>query len=154
VRDLSSFLIDTFVTGMGRLLLREMNEYDPPEILALVIGLAFWALLIFLVWAVMLGGRARRYSSSENSEKIARVRRQPRGLARFAGSPAACLTKTGLLSLPRWGGGQCARCVPVVSLAWAYIDDRPLRPDELFMTLLPGRESLVKLIDNKLIRAV
>ncbi|MFK4499183.1 hypothetical protein ABIF86_003474 [Bradyrhizobium japonicum] len=55
VRDLFSFLIDTFVTGMGRRLLREMNEYDPPEILALVIGLAFWALLIFLVWAVMLG---------------------------------------------------------------------------------------------------
>ncbi|MET3991923.1 hypothetical protein QA633_24435 [Bradyrhizobium barranii] len=55
VRDLFSFLIDTFVTGMGRLPLREMNEYDPPEILALVIGLAFWALLIFLVWAVMLG---------------------------------------------------------------------------------------------------
>ncbi|MCK1273928.1 hypothetical protein IVB46_01550 [Bradyrhizobium sp. 61] len=55
VRDLFSFLIDTFVTGMGRLLLREMNEYDPPEILALVIGLAFWALLIFLVRAVMLG---------------------------------------------------------------------------------------------------
>ena len=54
VRDLSSFLIDTFVTGMGRLLLREMNEYNPPEILTLVIGLAFWALLIFLVWAVML----------------------------------------------------------------------------------------------------
>ena len=55
VRDLFSFLIDTFVTGMGRLLLREMNEYDPPEILALVIGLAFWALLISLVWAVTLG---------------------------------------------------------------------------------------------------
>ncbi|WP_441259803.1 hypothetical protein AB7008_26860 [Bradyrhizobium sp. 521_C7_N1_3] len=55
VRDLFSFLIDTFVTGMGRLLLREMNEYDPPEILALVIGLAFWALLIALVWAVTLG---------------------------------------------------------------------------------------------------
>ena len=55
VRDLTGFLIDTFVTGMGRLLLREMNEYDPPEILALVIGLAFWALLISLVWAVMLG---------------------------------------------------------------------------------------------------
>ena len=55
VRDLSSFLIDTFVTGMERLLLREVNEYDPPEILALVIGLAFWALLISLVWAVMLG---------------------------------------------------------------------------------------------------
>ena len=55
VRDLFSFLIDTFVTGMGRLLLREVNEYDPPEILALVIGLAFWALLISLVWAVMLG---------------------------------------------------------------------------------------------------
>ncbi|MCW2218614.1 hypothetical protein JEY40_22940 [Bradyrhizobium japonicum] len=55
VRDLFSFLIDTFVTGMGRLLLREMNEYDPPEILALVIGLAFWALLIVLVWAVTLG---------------------------------------------------------------------------------------------------
>lgn len=55
VRDLFSFLIETFVTGMGRLLLREMNEYDPPEILALVIGLAFWALLIFLVWAVVMG---------------------------------------------------------------------------------------------------
>ena len=55
VRDLFSFLIDTFVAGMGRLLLREMNEYDPPEILALVIGLAFWALLISLVWAVTLG---------------------------------------------------------------------------------------------------
>ncbi len=55
VRDLTGFLIDTFVTGMERLLLREVNEYDPPEILALVIGLAFWALLIFLVWAVMLG---------------------------------------------------------------------------------------------------
>ncbi|MGM4870824.1 hypothetical protein CT676_01970 [Bradyrhizobium sp. MOS001] len=55
VRDLFSFLIDTFVTGMGRLLLREVNEYDPPEILALVIGLAFWALLISLVWAVTLG---------------------------------------------------------------------------------------------------
>ncbi|MET3966360.1 MULTISPECIES: hypothetical protein [Bradyrhizobium] len=55
VRDLTGFLIDTFVTGMERLLLREVNEYDPPEILALVIGLAFWALLISLVWAVMLG---------------------------------------------------------------------------------------------------
>ncbi|MET4170724.1 hypothetical protein [Bradyrhizobium sp. LA6.12] len=55
VRDLFSFLIDTFVTGMGRRLLREVNEYDPPEILALVIGLAFWALLISLVWAVTLG---------------------------------------------------------------------------------------------------
>jgi len=55
VRDLFSFLIDACVTGMGRLLLREMNEYDPPEIVALVIGLAFWALLIFLVWAVTLG---------------------------------------------------------------------------------------------------
>ncbi|MET4487245.1 hypothetical protein [Bradyrhizobium sp. LA7.1] len=55
VRDLTGFLIDTFITGMERLLLREVNEYDPPEILALVIGLAFWALLISLVWAVMLG---------------------------------------------------------------------------------------------------
>ena len=55
VRDLTGFLIDTFVTGMERLLLREVNEYDPPEILALVIGLAFWALLISLVWAVTLG---------------------------------------------------------------------------------------------------
>ena len=55
VRDLFSFLIDTFVTGMGRLLLREMNEYDPPEILALVIGLAFWALVVFLVYAAVLG---------------------------------------------------------------------------------------------------
>jgi hypothetical protein len=55
VRDLISFLIDTFVTGMGRRLLREVNEYDPPEILALVIGLAFWALFIFLVWAVAMG---------------------------------------------------------------------------------------------------
>ncbi|MDI3559907.1 hypothetical protein [Bradyrhizobium sp. Arg816] len=55
VRDLFSFLIETCVTGMGRRLLWEMNEYDPPEIVALVIGLAFWALLIFLVWAVMLG---------------------------------------------------------------------------------------------------
>ena len=55
VSDLSSFLIDTFVTGMGRLLLREMNEYDPPEILALVIGLAFWALVVFLVYAAVLG---------------------------------------------------------------------------------------------------
>jgi hypothetical protein len=32
-----------------------MNEYDPPEIVALVIGLAFWALLIFLVWAAVMG---------------------------------------------------------------------------------------------------
>jgi hypothetical protein len=56
VRDLISILIDTFVTGMGRFLLWEMNEaYEPPEILALVIGLAFWALLIFLVWAVVMG---------------------------------------------------------------------------------------------------
>jgi hypothetical protein len=55
VRDLFSFLIDTFVTGMGRLLLREMNEYVPPEILALVIGLAFWALVVFLVYAAVLG---------------------------------------------------------------------------------------------------
>ncbi|MFK4657497.1 hypothetical protein ABIF97_007431 [Bradyrhizobium japonicum] len=55
VRDLFSFLIETFVTAIGRRLLWEMNEYDPPEILALVIGLAFWALLIFLVRAVTLG---------------------------------------------------------------------------------------------------
>ncbi|WP_155795199.1 hypothetical protein [Bradyrhizobium japonicum] len=55
MRDLFSFLIDTFVTGMGRLLLREMNEYDPPEILALVIGLAFWALVVFLEYAAVLG---------------------------------------------------------------------------------------------------
>ena len=55
VRDLTGFLIDTFVTGMERLLLREVNEYDPPEILALVIGLAFWALVVFLVYAAVLG---------------------------------------------------------------------------------------------------
>ncbi|MCG2626656.1 hypothetical protein L6654_08470 [Bradyrhizobium sp. WYCCWR 13023] len=55
VRDLVSFLIDTFVTGIGRVLLWEINEYEPPEIVALVIGLTFWALLIFLVWAALMG---------------------------------------------------------------------------------------------------
>jgi hypothetical protein len=55
VRDLVSFLIDTFVTGIGRFLLWEIGEYEPPEIVALVIGLAFWALLIALVWAALLG---------------------------------------------------------------------------------------------------
>src|SRR3954466_10557327 len=95
-----------------------------------------------------------RYSSSANSEKIARVRRQPRGLPRFAGSPATCLMKTGLLSLPRWGGGQCARCVPVVSLGLTDIDDRPLRLDEPFMAFSPRLQGLAKFVDNKLTRTV
>ncbi|MBR0740917.1 hypothetical protein JQ581_28685 [Bradyrhizobium liaoningense] len=55
VRDLISFLIDTLVTGTGRSLLWEMNEREPPEIVALVIGLAFWALLVFLVFALVVG---------------------------------------------------------------------------------------------------
>jgi len=55
VRDLISFLIDTFITGIGRFLLWEIGEHEPPEIVALVIGLAFWTLLIFLVWAATMG---------------------------------------------------------------------------------------------------
>lgn len=55
VRDLISFLIDTLVTGTGRSLLWEINEREPPEIVALVIGLAFWALLVFLVFALVVG---------------------------------------------------------------------------------------------------
>jgi hypothetical protein len=55
VRDLFSFLVDTFVTSIGRFLLWEIGEYEPPEIVALVIGLAFWALLIFLLWAALMG---------------------------------------------------------------------------------------------------
>ncbi|UGX98418.1 hypothetical protein G6321_00026185 [Bradyrhizobium barranii subsp. barranii] len=55
VRDLFSFLIETFVTAIGRRLLWEMNEYDPPEIVSLVIGLVFWALVVLLVYAAVLG---------------------------------------------------------------------------------------------------
>ena len=54
VRDLISFLIDTLVTGTGRSLLWEMNEREPPEIVALVIGLAFWALVAILICAAVL----------------------------------------------------------------------------------------------------
>lgn len=55
IRDLVSFLIETFVTGIGRSLLREPYEDNPPEIVCLVIGLAFWALVAFLVFAVARG---------------------------------------------------------------------------------------------------
>jgi hypothetical protein len=54
IRDLISFLIDTFIVGAGRALLWEINQQDPPEIVALAIGLTFWALLIFLACAVAL----------------------------------------------------------------------------------------------------
>ena len=55
ISDLFSFLIETFVTGIGRMLLRELFNDDPPEIVCLVIGLAFWALVAFLVFAVARG---------------------------------------------------------------------------------------------------
>ena len=56
IRDLISFLIEIFVTSIGRLLLRDINEYDPPRILSLVIGLAFWGLVaMLLAYAVFHG---------------------------------------------------------------------------------------------------
>ncbi|MGY8704845.1 hypothetical protein RAD16_03760 [Bradyrhizobium sp. 18BD] len=55
ISDLFSFLIETLVTGIGRMLLREPFDDDPPEIVCLVIGLVFWALLAFLVFAVARG---------------------------------------------------------------------------------------------------
>jgi hypothetical protein len=56
-------------------------------------------------------------SSSENSENIARVSRQPRDLLRLTGSAEECLTLFIEGASRSWrGGGQCARWVPAVSL--------------------------------------
>ena len=55
IGDLISFLVETFVTGIGRMLLWELFDDDPPKIVCLVIGLAFWALAAFLVFAVARG---------------------------------------------------------------------------------------------------
>jgi hypothetical protein len=52
-----------------------------------------------------------RYSS-ENSENIDRVIRQPRGTARFAGFPRGGLSTFGVAARARNGGSQRASVIP------------------------------------------
>src|SRR5215475_9417374 len=62
---------------------------------------------------------------------MARVSRQPRSLARWALSVGACFVMIGLTSCPKRGGGQCARCVSLVSLGATYMKLTPLGSGDL-----------------------
>src|SRR5579862_3901309 len=81
-------------------------------------------------------------SSSENSEKMARVRRQPRALARLTGSVEGCLILSiAGASRSLRGGGQWARCVPAVSLGRTCMKDVPLGSGDLLRLLLMASTS-------------
>jgi hypothetical protein len=52
------------------------------------------------------------HASSSNSENMARVMRQPRGVARFGASTRGRAIVFGLVAALRNGGGQCASLLP------------------------------------------
>ncbi|WIW49468.1 hypothetical protein ML401_15690 [Bradyrhizobium sp. 62B] len=55
VDDPIAFLVKHVVMPPGRWVLEQFGERDPTEIASLVAGLTFWAFVVFLVFALVLG---------------------------------------------------------------------------------------------------
>jgi len=55
IDDVISFLVKRVVIPPGRWVLEQVGDPRPTEIAALVTGLAFWAFVVFLVFALVLG---------------------------------------------------------------------------------------------------
>ena len=53
--DVFEFLLKHVITPPGRWVLEQVGEPLPTEIASLVTGLAFWAFVVFLVFALVLG---------------------------------------------------------------------------------------------------
>ena len=53
--DVFEFLVKRVVVPPGRWVLEQVGDPDPSEIASLVTGLAFWAFVVFLVFALVLG---------------------------------------------------------------------------------------------------
>ena len=52
IRSLIDFLVESFITATGRGVLKLLGVRRPQEIASLFAGMAFWALVAFLVFAV------------------------------------------------------------------------------------------------------
>ena len=52
---LFDFIIENVIKPPGRWMLEQVGEPRPTEIASLVTGLAFWAFIVFLVFALVLG---------------------------------------------------------------------------------------------------
>ncbi|WP_158228785.1 hypothetical protein [Bradyrhizobium sp. Y36] len=53
--DVISFLVNRVVMPPGRWVLQQVGEPSPSDIASLVTGLAFWAFVVFLVFALVRG---------------------------------------------------------------------------------------------------
>ncbi|MCP3383273.1 hypothetical protein NLM31_23175 [Bradyrhizobium sp. CCGUVB4N] len=53
--DVFEFLVKHVVTPPGRWVLEQAGDPDPTEIASLVTGLTFWAFVVCLVFALVLG---------------------------------------------------------------------------------------------------
>lgn len=54
IDDTISFLVKRVVMPPGRWVLEQVGEPRPTEVASLVTGLAFWAFVVFLVFALVL----------------------------------------------------------------------------------------------------
>ncbi|MGL9617567.1 hypothetical protein QRQ56_06170 [Bradyrhizobium sp. U531] len=55
IDDAISFLVKRVVMPPGRWVLEQVGDPRPSEIASLVTGLAFWAFVVFLAFALVLG---------------------------------------------------------------------------------------------------
>ncbi|MGX1322880.1 hypothetical protein AB7M17_006333 [Bradyrhizobium sp. USDA 377] len=55
IDDTIAFLVKRVIMPPGRWVLEQVGEPRPTEIASLVAGLAFWAFVVFLVFALVLG---------------------------------------------------------------------------------------------------
>jgi hypothetical protein len=55
VGDTIAFLVKRVVMPPGRWVLEQIGESNPSEVASLVTGLGFWAFVVFLVFALVLG---------------------------------------------------------------------------------------------------
>ncbi|WBL75268.1 hypothetical protein I3J27_19655 [Bradyrhizobium xenonodulans] len=54
IDDVISFLVKRVIMPPGRWVLEQVGDPRPSEIASLVTGLAFWAFVVFLVFALVL----------------------------------------------------------------------------------------------------
>lgn len=55
VDDTIAFLVKRVIVPPGRWVLEQVGDPNPTEVASLVTGLAFWAFVVFLVFALVLG---------------------------------------------------------------------------------------------------